>query len=211
MRSLIDPTVRQRSRGGRTAIAGRARSLVAVGAVALLLGIIAIFAAGCGNSSPKSAVASIATPRQTSKSGNVAAGQPSGGGKANLLKFSACMRAHGIPKFPDPNAKGDLTVNFGAGTGIDLNSAIYKSAQKACGSLGGSLFGGAPPKPNAKATLIKFGSCMRKNGVPNFPEPSGNGGFVIPQGSSGFDPNSPQFRRAAQKCNKILRGAGVAP
>jgi hypothetical protein len=46
------------------------------------------------------------------------------------LKFSACMRAHGIAKFPDPvkDAHGEgITVR-----GIDPNTPRYKSAIAAC-------------------------------------------------------------------------------
>jgi hypothetical protein len=49
-----------------------------------------------------------------------------------LLKYSACMRAHGLPKFPDPvledhgvSIKGD----------IDPNSPQFKKASQACRSL----------------------------------------------------------------------------
>lgn len=51
-----------------------------------------------------------------------------------LLKFSACMRAHGI-NMPDPTFSGNgATVRVGdAGSpGMDPNSAEFQAAQKAC-------------------------------------------------------------------------------
>jgi hypothetical protein len=50
---------------------------------------------------------------------------------ADALKFSACMRSHGITKYPDPRAGtgGNATVNL---TGIDLNSPQFLAAQQAC-------------------------------------------------------------------------------
>src|SRR5262249_29447673 len=52
--------------------------------------------------------------------------------QAQALKFSACMRAHGLPKFPDPKfSKGQMSIRIG-GDGIDPNSPIFKAAQKAC-------------------------------------------------------------------------------
>ena len=47
---------------------------------------------------------------------------------------------------------------------------------------------------------------MRANGVPNFPDPNGQG---VIQGS-GIDPNSAAFQKATQACAKNLRG-GKAP
>jgi hypothetical protein len=41
---------------------------------------------------------------------------------------------------------------------------------------------------------------MRAHGVPNFPDPNGQG---VIQGS-GFDPNSSQFQKAQQTCAKAL-------
>jgi len=43
---------------------------------------------------------------------------------------------------------------------------------------------------------------MRANGVPNFPDPNGQG---VIQGS-GIDPNSAQFQKAQQTCAKDLGG-----
>ena len=47
-----------------------------------------------------------------------------------MLKFAACMRAHGITNFPDPivNAQG-IAVNP---QGLDLSSPPFQSAQQAC-------------------------------------------------------------------------------
>jgi hypothetical protein len=52
------------------------------------------------------------------------------------LKFSQCMRAHGVPNFPDPNISGGgvrLTIRGGP-SGIDANSPQFKAAQKTCQS-----------------------------------------------------------------------------
>jgi hypothetical protein len=48
------------------------------------------------------------------------------------LNFSKCMRAHGVPNFPDPAASsGGIGYNLG---GIDTHSPQYQSAQQACRS-----------------------------------------------------------------------------
>jgi hypothetical protein len=57
---------------------------------------------------------------------------------AYALKYSDCMRAHGLPNFPEPNAKGLITINP---TGImDPNSPQYERAEKACQKLDNGLF-----------------------------------------------------------------------
>jgi hypothetical protein len=74
------------------------------------------------------------------------------------LKFSACMRSHGEPNFPEPAFTGGgikMTLKAGGAGGIDPSSPQFKAAQKACqqyfgppGSKGGPLpappGGGAP-------------------------------------------------------------------
>lgn len=52
----------------------------------------------------------------------------------NLLKYSKCMRDHGISNFPDP-VKDKSGVGIKIPKGFDESSAQYKSAQKACKSL----------------------------------------------------------------------------
>ena len=51
-----------------------------------------------------------------------------------FLKFSACMRAHGIPKFPDPTDRNGNVGIHGAG-GVGRGSPILKAAGRACRSL----------------------------------------------------------------------------
>ena len=52
---------------------------------------------------------------------------------ARALKYSQCMRSHGISSYPDPNGQGTLVVQ--AGGGIDPTSPQFQSAEKACQSL----------------------------------------------------------------------------
>jgi hypothetical protein len=61
-----------------------------------------------------------------------AAARGSAGLHASAVNFSKCMRAHGVPKFPDPSSDGRLTIRC---TGINTNSLAFKSAQRACQSL----------------------------------------------------------------------------
>ncbi len=60
------------------------------------------------------------------------------------LKFAACMRSHGVPKFPDPTSKGGgITFSL---RGVDPNAPQYQRAQKTCQQLfpSGAFGRGAP-------------------------------------------------------------------
>jgi hypothetical protein len=56
-------------------------------------------------------------------------------GMTQLLKFSQCMRAHGISKYPDPTSEAGGGVGISIPRDIDQNSPQYKAAQQACRSL----------------------------------------------------------------------------
>ena len=65
------------------------------------------------------------------------------------LKFSRCMRTHGVPSFPDPeflHGGGAVRVRLGGKkggpSGIDPNSPKFQAAQKACFSIMGGPKGG---------------------------------------------------------------------
>jgi hypothetical protein len=59
---------------------------------------------------------------------------------AQALKFSKCMRSHGVPNFPDPQENGQA-IHVGGGPGIDPSSPQVQAAQSDCRSL---LPGGGP-------------------------------------------------------------------
>lgn len=58
--------------------------------------------------------------------------------EAQLLKYSECMRAHGVLDFPDPNSKGQISLSYhgsaGSGSSSDLNpnSPVFQKAQSTC-------------------------------------------------------------------------------
>jgi hypothetical protein len=78
-----------------------------------------------------------------------------------------------------------------------------------CGSTGapsGTVTNAQAPGPNGKSAALQFATCMRANGVSNFPDPSGGGIQITPAISS-----SPAFHTAQQKCSKYLPNAGQPP
>ncbi len=58
--------------------------------------------------------------------------------KAAALRFSQCMRSHGVTNFPDPQfgSGGQAALRIGgAGSGLDPSSPSFQRATQACASL----------------------------------------------------------------------------
>ncbi len=60
-----------------------------------------------------------------------------------------------------------------------------------------------PGSPNFQGQLLAYAACMRKSGVPNFPDPPSSGPIRFPMG-----PSSPAFEAAQAKCDKLMPGGG---
>jgi hypothetical protein len=56
---------------------------------------------------------------------------------------------------------------------------------------------------------VDYSQCMRKNGVPGFPDPNSQGDFLI-NGRNGVDPNSPTFRAGQKECKALAPKAPTA-
>ena len=52
--------------------------------------------------------------------------------RAGLVSFAACMRSHGFPRFPDPDAQGQLHIQTVSAAGIDLYAPATKAALLTC-------------------------------------------------------------------------------
>jgi hypothetical protein len=130
--------------------------------------------ASCGSSGPRNATNANATNAPL------------------LVKYSACMRSHRVPGFPDPstsqsgdNSFGVDGYNFNLPANLNTQARAYQSAEKQCQGLIG--FGGGGPARNpaivakARQAALAHAQCMRQHGVPNFPDPtvSSIGGAIV--------------------------------
>jgi hypothetical protein len=72
--------------------------------------------------------------------------------QAQMLKFSACMRSHGVANFPDPTfSNGGAQLKLGGkGSGLDPKSPAFQAAQKACQSV-------MPGPPGGKGASTQSG------------------------------------------------------
>lgn len=167
-----------------------------VAAVALATAVLT----GCSSGSGGPGVASLGGSSSPSgSSGNASDASP--------LAYSQCMRAHGVPDYPDPNAQGQVRIESHPGSDLDPNSPTFKAAQQACQSL-------QPTPPAAQQqrnyqALLKFSSCMRAHGINDFPDPQPDGRMQISAApGSDLNPNSSTFQAAQRACQKYQPGFG---
>jgi len=142
---------------------------------------MAVLAAACGAGSPSVA----------------GSGSPAGSASArSAVAYSACMRSHGVPDFPDPGSDGQVPKVDPQRLGV--SSSVLQAAERACQHLyptGGGAFSasslrdcyefGTCPQAMVQRALAagrKFAQCMRSHGVLNWPDP-----IVDAQGRPLFD------------------------
>jgi hypothetical protein len=174
------------------------------GAIAVVLATLALAAAGCGGRAASPGVASLngsssTTGASPSAGGNPAATNPSF--RQDLARFAACIRANGVPNFPDPNARGMFDV--GGSSGIDPSSPQFQAVEKKCQSLEPA---GWQLTPRQVAALYRqtftFAECMRGQGIRDFPNPTLSNGVVTlnVRGHGDLDFSSPVFQKALAAC-----------
>jgi hypothetical protein len=165
-------------------------------ALALPLVALVIFLpvlAACGESGDSSGGSGAAASGGSSAA---AGGGAAGKDSDQYVKFAQCMRKNGVPQWPDP--VDGTKFRFKLGT-VDPNSPQFKAATQKCKSLAPPGWGGdSSLSPAEQARALKYAQCMRKNGVPNFPDPQG--GAMDP---GDVNPDSPQFKVADQKCQSL--------
>jgi hypothetical protein len=175
-------------------------------AVPLAAGLILIAVSACssGSSNPGVASAGSSTPTASQTPGGAQRGGNQGGsqlGSGGLtVAFSECVRSHGEPKFPDPDSHG--AVGSLIQLGIDPNSPQFQAAQHACAHLAnGPEPGMQQSQSQNTAAALRFTSCMRSHGFPNYPDPNSNGA-ISGNSSDGINPASPQYHSAKKTCSQ---------
>jgi hypothetical protein len=155
-------------------------------------------------------------------------GSPSGGisrTSPSAVAFAACMRAHRVPNFPDPDIKGMPGQPDPRQLGV--SPALYQVAEQTCRPflpIGGSLqqqtqrcvlFGECPQALVQQLLTIErqWAQCLRSHGVPNWPDPtiSAKGGRpVFDLSGGGIDPRSadtPQVLAKEAACRHQVGGS----
>jgi hypothetical protein len=176
----------------------RLRRMAALAAMALTV----LLATACGGASSPAASATGGPTRQQA-----------------ALTYARCMRAHGVPDFPDPDHNGDFHLSNDQqghgpkGSGSNSVSSQEMAANQLCHHLlaAGPQMNAAQDQ-HALGQLVKYAQCMRAHGVPSFPDPHTTGGGIgVPSGIgfdlSGINQNSPHYMSAAQACQSLAKNA----
>ena len=121
------------------------------------------------------------------------------------LKYSACVRANGVPNFPDPDPNGGLDLDLGK---LGVSKEKMDAADQKCKQYMPN--GGQPQKidPAKLALARQYSQCMRANGVPKFPDPDAYGGIALDGGKLGMDPIGATVKAAEKACQKYLGDGG---
>jgi hypothetical protein len=141
-----------------------------------------VLLAGCGGSSRRPTAATVADPG--SSASKVAAGGAAtssastvaSAGTPDAIAFARCMRANGVPNFPDPASGGGFS--FQPPPGFDRAAPAVRAAQAKC-----QKFAPQPPDAgrsssspqqtaHALAQLRAVAQCMRQHGISDFPDPT---------------------------------------
>jgi hypothetical protein len=162
---------------------------------------LAVLAAGCGGGgTPGVANVETTTTAATTTTQN------------GLLAFSQCMRANGVPSFPDPQhfAGGNVKLTIHQ---IGSGSPHLRTALSACDHLLPTNGGGqsAEQTRTQLADELSFARCMRSHGLARFPDPTAQGGLSVEMvQAQGIDVHSPRVLRVVQACLPASHGALTA-
>jgi hypothetical protein len=176
-----------RGRGPRQPWPRRAR----VAAVITVMAAAAVLAAACSGSPPSTG----------------SGGSPNAGGSAHpssWVAYSRCVRAHGVPNFPDPGSNGQLSKEAIIPAFREVGDSRAKAATYACRNLNPTEQGSPTLTAQEQQDYLKAAACMRSHGITNFPDPTFPGGTVSFPSLSSIDTKSRQFTQARQTCIKLI-------
>lgn len=127
-------------------------------ATLVLVAVVALAGAGCSHAGD---------------GGSDPAGTANAKVREKAVEFAECMRDHGVSRFPDPDASGQLTMDSVAnGSSVDTSTPTFDKALQACKDLQPSGFTGRKRSTQTQKAALKFAQCVREHGVKDFPDPS---------------------------------------
>jgi len=154
-------------------------------------------------------------PSSTQSGGSPNAGGSNAGAagsSTSAVAYSRCVRAHGIPNFPDPDSSGVIPKQ--EIRQLNVSDSLLESATSACENLNPNQPPSAAQQRQQLADDVKFAQCMRAHGLPKFPDPTNDNGrveFAISVSQDGFDPHSPQVLAKAHACQYTLPAGSNLP
>lgn len=177
-------------------------------AVALCSALVVALAAACGGNGPSDA-----------------SGSPTAhGSSTSAVAYSACMRVHGVPSYPDPDSSGRLPKGDAPQFGV--SESRYQAAEQACRPL-------LPPAESVDDQVREctlngactpallqqmmdggriFARCMRAHGVPTWPDPTLGGPHhtpFFPVADAGLSRDDTHSERVTSRGRECLQEPGA--
>lgn len=128
----------------------------------------------------------------------------------DMVRFTSCMRSHGIDGLPDPTNNGRAFKVAMAPNSPVAQSPAFRPAVSACQHL---LPGGGQPTQGAGHTqaqvteLLAFVRCLRTHGFPNFPDPTSSGNVTQQMvAAAGVNLHQPAALQDADACTGVTHG-----
>ncbi len=129
------------------------------------------------------------------------------------ISMSKCMRANGVPDFPDPREgpNGGGVGWPGGGPVMISTDVLLIMGQRIAGPVVASAAknckeymapAGPPPalSESQRKAAIAEADCMRTHGLPDFPDPTFSGPDQQLNLPPGLNPQSPAVEQAAKAC-----------
>ena len=155
--------------------------------------LLCLLAAGCGGSS-SSGVATVPATTTTVSS-------------HTALAYAQCMRAHGLPGWPDPLPNGGFDKSKLRALGYTKDQ-VRSVTDKSCANF---VPNGAPQQLSVQQKVadgLSFARCMRSHGVSHFPDPTAQGQLSVQMvQAQGINVQSPQVLQVVQTCIPASHGA----
>lgn len=136
---------------------------------------------------------------------------------SDAYRYTACMRGHGVPSFPEPhvviNTPGRQAIGVHPLPQSIASSPQFKVAREACKGILPEAENGSPKErteqERARAQyLLAFARCLRSHGVQDFPDPTSQGQLTLTMvHAAGVDLQAPSFLTAARACVGTTHGA----
>lgn len=123
-------------------------------------------------------------------------------GYSKLLRYSDCMRSHGVSNFPDPEDGGYPLRT----AGVNRQAPAFESATVNCAKLRpGRVNEPAPITSRQVYEMAKKARCIRKHGFPNFPDPTlASGGHLFTNSpGTAWNPMAPAEINARKACANV--------
>jgi hypothetical protein len=154
-------------------------------------------------------------------------GSPNAGGSVSspstflrkALAFSRCVRADGVPNWPDPTGNGRIPKE--TAQLLRVSGSRLQAALTACQHLlpnTGNIDNNPAALNQWWSVMLHFARCMRSHGVPNWPDPSPypqdsvRPTFNLHAAGIGFHlgaqpgniVNSPQIQAKVRQCESVV-------